>query len=37
MNNVFETEQENFWAGDFGSDYINRNNDADNLSAKTVV
>ena len=25
MKNKFKTPQENFWAGDFGNDYIDRN------------
>lgn len=37
MNKAFETEQENFWAGEFGNNYINRNNAAEIISAKTVL
>ena len=29
----FRTEQEAFWAGEFGNDYIERNRSADYLSA----
>ena len=35
MKEKFETEQEIFWAGEFGSDYIKRNNAAKTVSAKT--
>jgi pseudaminic acid biosynthesis-associated methylase len=37
MNNTFETEQENFWAGEFGNEYINRNNASNDVSAKTAL
>ena len=29
----FNTEQENFWAGEFGRDYINRNKGAEFLAS----
>lgn len=32
----YETEQEKFWAGDFGNDYIKRNEDGKILAAKTA-
>jgi pseudaminic acid biosynthesis-associated methylase len=37
MSDAFETEQEVFWAGEFGSDYIKRNNAARMVSAKTAL
>ena len=33
MENKFKTSQENFWAGEFGADYINRNQGADLLAS----
>lgn len=33
MNNTYTTEQEEFWAGDFGDDYISRNDSVDLLAA----
>ena len=30
---IFNTEQENFWAGEFGRDYINRNKGAEFLAS----
>lgn len=35
--NEFETEQEGFWAGDFGNEYIDRNKNAKNLAAYLYV
>jgi len=32
MTEIFTTEQEEFWAGEFGSEYIDRNNDAQILA-----
>lgn len=29
---MYKTEQENFWAGEFGDDYIQRNSGAGNSS-----
>lgn len=29
---TYKTEQENFWAGDFGNDYVDRNSDATQAS-----
>jgi pseudaminic acid biosynthesis-associated methylase len=34
MNTIFNTEQENFWAGEFGNEYITRNNSNEILTAK---
>jgi len=31
------TEQENFWAGEFGEQYINRNNSAELLTSKMIM
>lgn len=31
---MYKTEQENFWAGDFGNNYIKRNNDASIMAGK---
>lgn len=36
-DNKFITEQEVFWAGEFGNNYINRNNSNELLSKKTVA
>lgn len=33
----FKTEQENFWAGEFGSDYINRNKGEQLINANIVL
>lgn len=33
----FKTEQENFWAGEFGSNYINRNNSEKLLYSKMLM
>ena len=32
----YETEQEKFWAGEFGNEYIKRNEDGKILAAKTA-
>lgn len=37
MSNKFETEQEVFWAGEFGRDYIKRNEGAEAVGAKTAL
>lgn len=37
MSNAFETEQEVFWSGEFGNDYIRRNNAAESVSTKTAL
>lgn len=34
---TYKTEQENFWAGEFGSDYIQRNNSEPLLYSKVAV
>jgi|SaaInlStandDraft_4_1057021.scaffolds.fasta_scaffold26606_2 pseudaminic acid biosynthesis-associated methylase len=36
MKTVFKTEQEDFWAGEFGNKYIQRNND-DNIIAGNIA
>jgi len=33
----FKTEQENFWAGDFGDDYIGRNDDRIGIASRTSL
>jgi pseudaminic acid biosynthesis-associated methylase len=33
----YETEQEEFWAGDFGNEYIDRNKSGQLLTAKTIL
>ena len=33
MKNNYETDQENFWAGEFGNDYIDRNIGSDLLAS----
>ena len=33
MNNQYTTEQESFWAGEFGTEYINRNQGAELLAS----
>ena len=37
MGSAFETEQEDFWAGKFGDDYIQRNNASKIVGAKTAL
>ena len=32
----YQTEQENFWAGEFGHEYIKRNDGANTLAVKTA-
>lgn len=34
---AFKTDQENFWAGDFGHDYIQRNHDAGLIAANLAL
>ena len=34
---TFKTEQENFWAGEFGNDYINRNQGEELITSKSVL
>lgn len=34
---TFETEQEEFWAGEFGNDYINRNQEDDYLKSNLIL
>lgn len=34
---MFKTEQEKFWAGEFGNNYIGRNNDAQLLASNTAL
>jgi pseudaminic acid biosynthesis-associated methylase len=34
---MYRTEQEPFWAGEFGNDYIERNNSGKRLAAKTAM
>jgi pseudaminic acid biosynthesis-associated methylase len=36
MNTPFSTEQEYFWAGEFGNEYIGRNNTLENISWRTA-
>ena len=33
----YETEQEKFWAGEFGNEYIKRNAGGKTLAAKTAL
>lgn len=33
----FRTEQEKFWAGDFGTDYIGRNRNPEEIASKTAM
>jgi len=33
----FKTEQEKFWASDFGNDYVGRNNDPKSIANRTAV
>lgn len=33
----FKTEQENFWAGDFGNEYVDRNKNPENIAGRTAV
>jgi len=37
MGNQFKTEQESFWAGEFGTQYINRNLGAELLSSNLAL
>jgi len=37
MQNKFETEQEAFWAGDFGNDYMSRNFGEKHIAANTAL
>ncbi len=37
MKNNFSSEQENFWSGEFGSDYIDRNRDSLTISSNLVL
>lgn len=37
MNNQFKTEQETFWAGSFGTEYINRNQGANLLASNLAL
>ena len=37
MEKVFKTEQEQFWAGEFGDNYINRNMDKKMLASKVCM
>ena len=34
---MFKTEQENFWAGEFGNDYINRNQGEELITSNSVL
>jgi spore coat polysaccharide biosynthesis protein SpsF len=34
---TYKTDQENFWANDFGSDYIRRNKGADTVASNTAL
>jgi len=33
----YKTEQENFWAGDFGNAYVDRNSDPNSIARRTAV
>ena len=33
----FTTDQESFWAGEFGNEYVDRNNDPDSIARRTAV
>ncbi len=33
----YKTEQESFWAGDFGANYIDRNNSEQLLNSKVAL
>lgn len=37
MKRKYKTEQEYFWAGDFGGSYVDRNNDPRNIARNTVL
>jgi pseudaminic acid biosynthesis-associated methylase len=37
LKNNFSSEQENFWSGEFGSDYIDRNRDSLTISSNLVL
>jgi spore coat polysaccharide biosynthesis protein SpsF len=37
MNDNFSTEQESFWAGEFGTQYISRNDNANSICARTAL
>lgn len=37
MNNHFQTEQEHFWAGEFGDDYIARNQGVNLIASNTAI
>jgi pseudaminic acid biosynthesis-associated methylase len=37
MNMNFKTEQEEFWAGDFGNDYVDRNSNPNSIARRTAV
>lgn len=37
VTNQFKTEQESFWAGEFGTQYINRNQNAELLSSNLAL
>ena len=37
MSSTFKTEQEEFWAGEFGNEYISRNNYLETIGARTVL
>src|SRR4051812_49151323 len=37
MSTKFSTEQESFWAGKFGDEYVSRNNKPESISRRTAV
>ena len=37
MKGKYKTEQEGFWAGDFGNSYVDRNNDHRNIARNTFL
>lgn len=37
MSKKYRTEQENFWAGNFGNDYVDRNNSPRNIARNTAI
>jgi spore coat polysaccharide biosynthesis protein SpsF len=37
MKVKYKTEQEEFWAGNFGDDYVDRNNNSRNIARKTAL
>jgi pseudaminic acid biosynthesis-associated methylase len=37
MNTKFSTEQESFWAGEFGDEYVGRNNKFESISWRTAI